>query len=472
MKMFKSIKQAGLTIVSLISIFCPISTVASGLESQLDTIFDGMANVTAPGVYESQRRGVLAGGRISARAKTMEENFVNIQMPSAKAGCGGIDMFGGSFSFINADQLVQLLRSVAANAKGYAFKLAMDNMCPQCAATISEFQEKVQKLNGLMANSCQLAQGIVNGGAAAIDNQFQTDIKRNGVNLGTFADEFEGAFSFGQDNTKVATDTLTEEQKAKFYGNITWKSLRKNNVATWAAGGDDDLLYAMLALTGGVIIPEPQDDAEIENSSAIKPIYLPQLVTLKDLVLGSQNGNQIEVYDCSADEAMCMSPAKRQANISGFRKRIVDFLLAPDTGIIDRIRDPNNGTLSQAQQSFMISLPQSMGTMISRIAIADGGTQAEAFVEKITDTLAVHMAYQFSMEVIDGSIKAVQTSTSPWVDKSLDQARSNKESLRQEYLTMKSEVGDMVEAMDHYDRVLKNAQRVELEIRRNIPGGR
>lgn len=98
---------------------------AHGLQSEMDKLFGQMSNTTPPGVYESQRRGVLAGGRVTGKAKIFDENIVAFAPPSWKAGCGGVDLFGGSLSFINADQIVQLLRSVAANAKGYAFQLAL-----------------------------------------------------------------------------------------------------------------------------------------------------------------------------------------------------------------------------------------------------------------------------------------------------------------------------------------------------------
>ncbi len=52
--------------------------------------------------------------------------------PSFSAGCGGIDLFGGSFSFINMNQFVDLMRAVASNAAGYAFQLAINAMCPDC----------------------------------------------------------------------------------------------------------------------------------------------------------------------------------------------------------------------------------------------------------------------------------------------------------------------------------------------------
>ncbi|WP_205528229.1 conjugal transfer protein TraH, partial [Klebsiella pneumoniae] len=145
----KTVKRSLLALSVAASLFiAPTGAIAAnGLQSQMDKLFNEMSNTTPPGVYESQRRGVLAGGRFTAKTRIFDENLVSFAPPSWKAGCGGVDLFGGSLSFINADQIVQLLRAVAANAKGYAFQLALDNVFPDGAKWIENFQKKVQALN-------------------------------------------------------------------------------------------------------------------------------------------------------------------------------------------------------------------------------------------------------------------------------------------------------------------------------------
>ena len=81
---------------------------AAGLQSKMDSVFGEMSNISRPGVFETQRRGVLSGGSMYVRSPIMNTDLINFQAPSFKAGCGGVDFFGGSFSFINADQFVQL----------------------------------------------------------------------------------------------------------------------------------------------------------------------------------------------------------------------------------------------------------------------------------------------------------------------------------------------------------------------------
>ena len=80
-----------------------------------------------------------------------------LRTPSFNAGCGGIDLFAGSFSFISAEQFQNLLRAIAANAAGYAFEVALGAMCKECLETMETLQKKIQALNQGFANSCQLA---------------------------------------------------------------------------------------------------------------------------------------------------------------------------------------------------------------------------------------------------------------------------------------------------------------------------
>lgn len=57
------------------------------------------------------------------RAPVNAYQVVNLTPPTLRAGCGGIDAYGGSFTFINEEQFRQMLRQIGANALGYAFKL-------------------------------------------------------------------------------------------------------------------------------------------------------------------------------------------------------------------------------------------------------------------------------------------------------------------------------------------------------------
>lgn len=183
-----AIKKKLIALCLTASVASPI--LAAGLQAEMDRLFGEMSNTTPPGVYETQRRGAFTGGRVTAKTRIVNENLVSLAPPSWKAGCGGVDLYGGSFSFINADQIVQTLRAVAANAKGYAFMLALDNYAPDIAKWIKLFQDKVEAMNKYLGNSCQLAQGVVNDLTSAFDLQNKTNASLKATGMGLYKDFF------------------------------------------------------------------------------------------------------------------------------------------------------------------------------------------------------------------------------------------------------------------------------------------
>jgi hypothetical protein len=141
----------------------------SASASRWTSLFNTLLNHTAPTAHLGQRRGVVTGGSLNARNRIMNESLWHFVPPSFSAGCGGIDLFAGSFSFISAEQFQNLLRAIAANAAGYAFEVALGAMCKECLETMETLQKKIQALNQGFANSCQLAKGLVNDVADAFD---------------------------------------------------------------------------------------------------------------------------------------------------------------------------------------------------------------------------------------------------------------------------------------------------------------
>ncbi len=45
--------------------------------------------------------------------------LISMTLPDINAGCGGIDAYLGSFSFINGDQLQRFVKQIMSNAAGY-----------------------------------------------------------------------------------------------------------------------------------------------------------------------------------------------------------------------------------------------------------------------------------------------------------------------------------------------------------------
>ncbi|MCV5837511.1 conjugal transfer protein TraH, partial [Escherichia coli] len=76
-------KALAICVASVLWTVPSIST-ANGLKSEMDALFNEMSNVTQPGVFETQRRGVLAGGRYTTKTRIFNENLVSFTPPSWK----------------------------------------------------------------------------------------------------------------------------------------------------------------------------------------------------------------------------------------------------------------------------------------------------------------------------------------------------------------------------------------------------
>ena len=144
MKKFTLKKTLLLTAFAIFSTSATAPALSSGLQSELNELFGNISNYTQPGIYESTRRGVLAGGGAQIRSRRMNIQLIAFEPPNIKAGCGDIDIFLGSFSYINLDQFISFLRAIAANAAGYAFQMALKVSCTICSNVMDAMQQIAQ----------------------------------------------------------------------------------------------------------------------------------------------------------------------------------------------------------------------------------------------------------------------------------------------------------------------------------------
>ena len=106
---------------------------AGDLNAEVNNMFNNLGaigNYTAPGAFRGQTFNTYTGGNLMMRSPNKVYQLAAIQFPGAKAGCGGIDVFGGSFSHISAQEFKNMLRNITAALPGIAFQLALEAVSP------------------------------------------------------------------------------------------------------------------------------------------------------------------------------------------------------------------------------------------------------------------------------------------------------------------------------------------------------
>ncbi|HEP8970433.1 TPA: conjugal transfer protein TraH [Pseudomonas aeruginosa] len=369
-------------------------TSSANIQSQMDSMFESMSNTTGGGYFESATRGVITGGSMRYRTKIATDPIVSFRPPSFQAGCGGIDMFAGSFSFINAQQFVQSLRSVASNAvgvaSGYAFKLALTAMGPTVHNVIQNLQEVMQDVNTMMSNSCQLAQGLVSDAFSAFDVKTDMNASTENVTKG-----IGDVFSQLKPSNLIGSSPKVEQEKAgnsevcKDYGNVLWCAMRKNNIKDTFQYGSNETEELILSLVGTAVVGS-MTDAD-DKKGKVRPVdpWGPLDISLKDVIEGKKD-EKLVIYNCSGDYDNCLGEKKtKEISFDGLAAKIVRAFNGGDNGpgIIYKW-STNTGSFTSSEVDVISALQKTgFSAMIQRLSQRSQSI-AQGFVEEHAKLIA------------------------------------------------------------------------------------
>lgn len=260
-------KAAGWLGLVAASHFALVGVARADVAGQMNSFFNdagGAANVTGPTAFQGQSAGYYSLGNVWTRFPQKSVSPFNLQLPSARAGCGGIDLFSGSFSFINASEIVAMLKATANNALGFAFKLAIDSVSPEIGKVMDEFSQKAQLLNQMNISSCETAQALVGGIWPQMETTRSTICEAVGNSQGVFSDwaaSRQGCNNGNKRDSTIAgnTDGNMKDQLVGEPHNYTWEALKKS--AKFGAFDQSFSEYVMTLV--GTVVTTPSTDPTV-----------------------------------------------------------------------------------------------------------------------------------------------------------------------------------------------------------------
>ena len=277
----------------------------------------GTTNRTPGTAFAGQSAGYYTLGNLRARSPSRSSQVFSISPPGFAAGCGGIDIFAGSLSFINQDELIQLSRAIAANAQGYAFDLALETISPVIAETMKDLRARLQELNLNNINSCETAQGLVDSALGKESLSRNKLCQRIGAVKGVFTDYSDARQECGRDpNAQTATrNALNDAEKESLPENVNlaWHVIRGERVPTsdWLKG-DDSLAKLAMTLTGTLIL----------DGDGTPQYYEPKIQD-EELLNAIYTGGRYDYYECNTrTDPECL-------NITTASAQIVDTATTP-----------------------------------------------------------------------------------------------------------------------------------------------
>ena len=280
----------------------------AGLKEAMNKMF--VSASTDPQAINTQRLNGIYGGSMNLRPMSAGINIVQFAPPRIDAGCGGIDIFFGSFSFINSAQFEQLIRSIAANAVGFAIKAAIDKMCNPCGKLISELEAAMRELNSMAKNTCAIAYSMLPWGQDARTNLAERS-RRIGTHLknsvGAVSDFMKGLNNeLGESPNESATGSgsgasssaaAAVAQNNELNGNLVWRAaketLNRGGNTLRAFMTEQEVIEIIMGLYGTAIYNPPKEGTcppdSTEATCKNDPIITEPTITRFDQLMKPRN---------------------------------------------------------------------------------------------------------------------------------------------------------------------------------------
>lgn len=374
---------------------------AANVQSDLNNFFDSMglaSNVTPGGAYEGQTAGYYTGGNLFARAPSRNYNLMTVQLPSARAGCGGIDLFTGGFSFINSDQLVAMMKNIGSNAVGLAFQVALSTISPKLSGLLQDMQDMANQINSASLNSCETAATMLGSVLPQSDASNNALCKSMGSAMGSFSDYAaarQGCGTGGQRTSTLAAARSNNEFKDVLVdGNITWRALKKLSLTS----SDTELAQMTMSMVGAIVYPLAASDGTPGS-----PRYVPASIKFSSSdIRAFLYGGEVKTLRCldGTAEFECLNPFPQDyvvAADSAYAAKVRVFL----EGMIDAMQSDTQ--LTQAQLNLLNETSLPVYKMLN-VATAYNYNYAQNWKDQYAEAIAIDLIYQY----FDTLLKAAQ----------------------------------------------------------------
>lgn len=230
----------------------------------------GGVNVTKPTAYQGQQAGYATLGSLYLRTRPRNSQLASVQLPSVRAGCGGIDIFGGAFSFISEEELIALMEAIMQNAAGFAFDLALESLSPSVQEVVAKLRDLIQQVNAGNINSCEAGQLLTASLWPKMDGASQHVCQTIGGYSGQFADRVaarHGCGTGGRHNSTMdrASGALADQVPTDV--NYAWRAVKKNAFLS----SNPRIAEFFMTLTGTIITTAPESDDDPMTHRTIPP---------------------------------------------------------------------------------------------------------------------------------------------------------------------------------------------------------
>lgn len=379
------------------------------IEDGLEQMFQ-MSSAQLNGYYDSARRNGVVLPDVRIRTPMNSVNLINLQAPRVRGGCGGIDLYGGSFSFVNQEQFRQLLRQIGANALGYAFQLALSSMCDSCMTNLESLQKKINDLNKMNVDSCRWAQGITNSVMSASSESVRNYLNEKEMQDGG-VDSFESIWSdftggwadaFNADATGVDSVALAAGTEVDT-GNLVWNALRQGQALTAILGftpQDVSVEEFLFNLSGTYILRAPNAAELAAGNSGAPMSHVDPTISFQELRKGkalAANGTSPVFSLNSCANTPCTTFSDTNWTFAG----IDSWVLATFRSAIDHMKSPTTAGTDHADAEKMLIVISKLPVYQHLLRLQGDPAKLDTYAAMVAPYIADAYAAEFGQVLVD-----------------------------------------------------------------------
>ncbi|WP_377705308.1 conjugal transfer protein TraH [Pseudoduganella sp. UC29_71] len=362
---------------------------AGDLNAAINTMFNDLGaigNYTAPGAFKGQVFNTYSGGSLMLRNQNRTYQLMAIDFPAVKAGCGGIDIYGGSFSHISAAEFKNMLRNITAALPGVAFQLAVDSVSPLLGGVTKWTKNLESMLTQANISTCNTAKSLVSSAMEATGVSGDRLCEDLAVTLGLESDYAAAKVRCQTAKPSVlatarASSDSQVRNKAPFVGNLTWKALKLAGTNL-----DDQERELIMSLVGTVIFYEDGRDPEP---------FAPTITSINRLLYGSggtPGGNVVqELLRCNNFTECDAVTIQSNYSHTPFTLKVENLMRSIANKILTRTPIPNNSP----EVGFVNQTTEPVYRMLSITTVVPTADLSEDLIARFRELIAADYAYVF-----------------------------------------------------------------------------
>ena len=390
--------------------------IVSDLESFYDNTIS-YGNVTPFSAYSGQTTNMVTPGGVTWRVPAKNVSPFSVQVPRVRMGCGGIDLFMGGFSFINASELINLLRNIGSGAAvSYGLMIALKVISPDAESLIETLQDWAQKANAMNITSCEAARSVISGA-------FKTAAGKEWGCISSrlmAGDDYQNAKKFcgaGGGAATTAPPASEERSLPLTAGNLVWKALTETGFTA-----DRRLAEAAMSLTGTVIL-RPQPGGSLDK------VPLPPMIGEgrgNALIRSLLYGGRAEIYQCDTTPADgCLNPALTTITIPrarSLKSRIYTQMLMIAISIFTDTPPANWGSNTDR---LIESAPYPIYRYLTTMVATGGATLAIRKADLYAEMIAYQILQNYLADLLQLVVRSVDVTRDNKDDPVMEEFRQN-----------------------------------------------